>query len=98
MYVRSEAPAENSSTILNTRQSLSMTTIDAASSSTSFRPAQSLGQRLFCIQEIGNFDLGTNVNDETRNNDCSIEAVEFGFEVTERAVSIDDSAGNALLT
>ena len=38
MYVRSETPALNSSTILNTRQSLSITTIDPASSSTPFKP------------------------------------------------------------
>ena len=40
----------------------------------------------------------TNINDEAPHNDCSIEAVEFGFEVTDRAVSVDSFAENTFLT
>ena len=79
--------------ILTTRQSLNITTIDAASSSTLLRPEETL-------VSAANFEVAkklirekktahTNVNDETRNDDRSIEAVEFGFEESriEQAVS-----------
>ena len=58
MSIWSEAPAENSSTILNTRQSRKMTTMDPASSSTPFRQTSMMNPaKMIVASKQWNLDL-----------------------------------------